>query len=67
MQLRKEFIQELLNELAKENCDNILINTIIAFEEDILRYLKYNETKEYKINQCILGMKELFRGYISKV
>ena len=67
IQLRKDFILELLCELVKENSDEIGIDTIMAFGEDILRYLEYEEDEEYETNQYLLGMKELFHGYIVKV
>ena len=65
-QLRKDFIMELLSELVKKN-DEIRADTIMAFGEDILRYLEYGEDEEYVMNQYLFGMRELFQRYAVKV
>ena len=38
-------------------------NLIMSFVEDILRYIENEEDKEYEMNQNLIEMKELFRGY----
>ena len=35
--------------------------------EDILRYLEEDESEEYETNQELLGIQNVFRGYITKV
>ena len=51
IEIRKEFILELLIELVKVNGNKVYINTIMAFGEDILRYLEYkDDDKEYEIS-----------------
>jgi len=68
IEIRKEFIAELLIELVKANSEEVCINIIIAFGEDILRYLEYeDDDEEYETSQNLIGMKELFRGYVVKV
>ena len=68
IEIRKEFIAELLIELVKANGDEVCINTIMAFGEDILRYLEYKDNnEEYETSQNLIGMKELFRGYVVRV
>ena len=64
IELRKEFIEKLLVELIKQTIDNVDVNMIMAFCEDILRYLEEEEEDKYETNQQYIGMKELFRGYI---
>ena len=63
--IRKKFIEKLLLKMLK-NRDDIEVNLIILFCEDILRYLEDNieDEDEYEINQHYIGIKELFRGYI---
>ena len=57
--------------MLKELCDNWPENIdeeeILLFIEDILRYLEDDSDDEYKTNQEILGMKNIFRGYVVKV
>ena len=60
IKLRKEFIEKLLVELLKQRADGVDMNVIIAFYENILRYLEEEEEEEYKTNQNYVGMKELF-------
>ena len=36
MELRKDFIEELLIKLVKENCNEVSEDAIIAFGEDVL-------------------------------
>ena len=63
IEIRKKFIKSLLIDLLKYR-EEVNINEIIAFCEDILRYLEGEENEDYKKNQHYVGMKELFRGYI---
>ena len=35
--------------------------------EDILKYLKNEEEEEFETNQRLVGMQQLFRGYVVKV
>ena len=63
MGMRKEFMQELLSKLLKHKND-IGVNEIMSFCEDILVYLEEDEDAEYETNQQHVGMKELFRGYV---
>ena len=68
VRLRREFITELLLDLLAEKNDEVSIDNIMSFGEDIVRYLEYEEDEdEYETNQWLIGMKELFRGYIVKV
>jgi len=62
--MRKEFIKELLVALVKAKPEDISVDLIMSFLEDILRYLDNEEDKDYKMNQQFVGMKELFRGYV---
>ena len=65
--LRREFVKKMLKELYNNQLQNIDEEEILSFVEDILRYLEDDSDDEYEINQGILGMKNIFRGYIVKV
>ena len=43
------------------------IDKITTFIKDILWYFEGEEEEEYEMNQPLIGMKDLFRGYIIKV
>ena len=62
--MRKDFIWELVIELVKNKSEEVSVDVIILFVEDILQYLENEEEKEYKTNQHLVGMQELFRGYV---
>lgn len=62
IELRKEFIEQLLIKILKQKGDADA-NLIMSFCEDILRYLENEEEEEYETNQHFAGMKELFCGY----
>ena len=36
----------------------------MSFVEDTLWYLENDKDKEYETNQSLIGIKELFRGYV---
>ena len=63
IELRKKYIEKLLIEMLK-NRDEVDINEIMSFCEDILRYLENDVEEEYETNQYHVGMSELFRGYV---
>ena len=65
IELRKEFIEKLLVELIKQKMDNVDMNMIIVFYEDILRYLE-EEEEEYETNQQYIEISKIFRGFIVK-
>ena len=48
--LRKEFIKDLVVELVKNKPDNVYVEQIMSFIEDILRYVENEEKEEYKMN-----------------
>ena len=62
--LRRTFIRNLVVELARNKSDQIHVEEIMSFVEDILRYLENEQEEEYEMNQQYVGMQELFRGYI---
>ena len=47
-----------------KNRDEVDVNEIMSFCEDILRYLENDLEEEYETNQHHVGMSELFRGYV---
>jgi hypothetical protein len=65
IEMRKEFIKNLLMALLKER-ENVPVNEIMAMGEDILCYLEEGPEDEYETNQHYIGMKDLFRGYVIK-
>ena len=62
--LRKEFIQKLVVELVEGKPSNVSIELIMSFVEDILRYIEDENEEDYETNQYLVGMMELFRGYV---
>ena len=62
--MRREFIRQLVVELVKAKPRDISEDLIKSFVEDILRYLENKEDEEYEMNQHLIRMKELFRGYL---
>ena len=67
MSLRKEFIKDLVFKLVKNKPEDVCVEVIMSFVEDIMRYMENEEDEEYETNQQYVGMKELFRGYIAVV
>ena len=53
--------------MIKEKPPNTNEDEIFSFVEDILRYLENDKLEDYKINQKMIGIKDLFQGYIGKV
>ena len=53
--------------MLKEKLPNIQVKEIFSLIEDILRYFENEESEDYKTNQAIIRMKDLFRGYVVKV
>ena len=51
-------------ELIKAKPSNVSEDLIMSFVEDILRYIENKQDEEYETNQHLVGMKELFRGYV---
>ena len=66
IELRKKLIELLLTELLKQKPVEVNVNEIMAFCEDILRYLEEETEEEYETNQQFVGMKEVFRGHVVK-
>jgi len=62
--MRRKFIRELVVELVQKKPDEVHVEEIMSFVEDILRYLENAEDEEFEMNQQYVGMKELFRGYV---
>ena len=62
--LRRQFIKELVVELVRKKSDEVHVEEIMSFVEDILRYLENEEEEDFETNQQYVGMQELFRGYI---
>ena len=54
--LRKEFIKELVVEVAKNKSDDLYVELIMLFIEDILRYTENEEEEEYEMNQQHMGI-----------
>ena len=44
--------------------DEVNVNEIIYFCDDIMRYLENDDEDEYESNQYLVRMKELFCGYL---
>ena len=65
--IRREFVKKLLKDLSQNCPQNIEQEEILVLVEDILRYLEDKDSNDYKTNQGILGIRNLFRGYIVKV
>lgn len=64
IEIRKTCIEKLLMELLK-NRDEVDVNEIMSFCEDILQHLENDLEEEHERNQCHAGMSELFRGHIA--
>ena len=56
-----------MKELIKEKLEDMQVEVIFQMIKDILRYLENDDSEEYEINQEIIGMQNLFRGYVVKV
>ena len=56
IELRREFIKEIVIELVRNKPKDVHIEEIMSFVEDILRYLENEEDEEYEMNQQYLGM-----------
>ena len=65
--LRRKFIIQLLKELNDKHPDSVEQEEILLFVEDILQYLEDDKNKEYEINQGMISVRNLFRGYAAKV
>ena len=65
--LRKEFIVDLLQELFKNRESTVTHEEIFDIIEDILVYLDKEDEENYTTNQHMIGMHQLFRGYMVKV
>ena len=65
--MRKEFITNLLKDLFDNKEDAVHFEEIFKMIEDVLRYLENEEEEEFKTNQRLVGIQQLFRGYIIKV
>ena len=63
---KKKIIELLLTELLKQKPVEVNVNEIMAFCEDILRYLEEETEEEYETNQQFVGMKEVFRGHVAQ-
>jgi len=50
-----------VKELIENKPPTIDGEEILDMVEDILQYIEYDETEDYKTNQGLLGMTELFR------
>ena len=68
IEIRRNFIQTLLGKLLKNKPESVEVNEIMAYCEDILRYLEddVEDEDEYETTQRYVGMQEIFRGYIVK-
>ena len=65
IQLRREFVRELVVDLVRNKPVDVRVDLIMSFIEDIVRYLEEEEEEdEYETNQYLIGMKELFCGYV---
>ena len=66
LDLRKEFIIDLKKALIKANKNEIEVDITFAFGEDIMRYFEHKEEEKCETSQCLIGVKELFRGHVVK-
>ena len=66
LELRKKFMKEMLIELIEVKKEDVDANDVMALGEDILRYLEQDDEEEYETSQGIIGINELFRGYVVK-
>ena len=67
IKFRADFIWKLVKELIENKPPIINIKEILVMAKDILRYVEYNETEDYEMNQGLLGMTKLFHRYVIKV
>ena len=56
----------MLLKLLKNKSEEVNVNLIIAYCDDVLRYLEEEIEEECKTNQHCVEMKEMFRGYVIK-
>ena len=54
---RREFIRDMLIELAENTPENMSIDAMLPFAEDIIRYLENEKEEEFKTSQQHVGMK----------
>ena len=66
-QFRKEFIVNLAKEMIQVNQNDVLPDEIFIIIEDILIFMEGGDEEEYKTNEYMVGMTNLFRGYSVKV
>ena len=66
IELRRKFIEDLLADLMKSKPRNILHEELFNIVKDILIYIEAGDEEEHTIDQCMIGMRFLFRGYIVK-
>ena len=64
IELRRDFIQELVAESVKAKPIDISEDLIMLFVKDTLRYIENEEKEDYKTNKNLIGMMELFQGYV---
>ena len=60
---RVEFITNMMNEMIKYKQDDVHIDEIISFLEDILRHIEGELIEDYKTNKNCIGMQHLFTGH----
>ena len=49
--LRRQFVKDLVVELARNKSEEVHVEEIMSFVEDILRYLENDEEEEFETNQ----------------
>lgn len=65
--LRQKFIKELAIEMIKAKPTNVCVNDIFDMIEDILQYLENDNSVEHEMSQELIGIRDLFRGFVVKV
>jgi len=65
--LRINFAKDLIRELESKRTEEVRSEEILSLVKDILRYFDNEEEDEHETNQSMLGVKEMFWGYIAKV
>ena len=65
--MRKLFMQELLKELKESKFNNKDTKKILLLIEDILQFFEKENIEDYEMNQEIIGMQEIFHGYVVRV
>ena len=63
--MRKRFMRESLIELMKYKPEDVNVEAILSFIEDIMHYLEKKEDEEHETNQQCAGTQEFFRGCIA--